>query len=129
MEEKELVICDSDVLIEVIDRNNKKVLNFLIHLGTENLCISLVTYSEIIFGALSKPHYLKLLPDLKKFTLISIDTQIDKLHRDLVQRYSLTHKLSVQDALIAATSLHFDIPLYFLNKKDFRFVEGLRLIL
>lgn len=128
MEEKELVICDSDVLIEVIDRNNKKVLDFLIKLGTENLCISSVTYSEIIFGALSKLHYLKLLPELEKFTLISIDTQIDKLHRDLVQRYSLTHKLSVQDALIAATALYFDIPLYSLNKKDFRFIEGLRLI-
>lgn len=128
MEEKVLVICDSDGLIEVIDRNSKKVLDFLVKPGTGNLCISSVTYSKIIFGALSKLHYLKLLPQLDKFTLISIDTQIDKLHKDLVQRYSLTHKQSVQDTLIAATALYFKIPLYSINKKDFHFIEGLRLI-
>lgn len=31
------------------------------------------------------------------------------------------------DALIAATALHYNLPLYTLNKKDFRYIAGLRL--
>ena len=37
----------------------------------------------------------------------------------------LSYKLSVPDALIAATALSQDIPLYTLNLKDFQFIPGL----
>jgi hypothetical protein len=39
----------------------------------------------------------------------------------------LSYKLSVLDALIAATSIRNDLPLYTLNIKDFRFISDLRL--
>jgi len=41
--------------------------------------------------------------------------------------YSLSHKLSIPDAIIAATALHYDIELYTYNTKDFRFIEGIKL--
>ena len=41
--------------------------------------------------------------------------------------YSLSHKLTIPDALIAATALVNDLELYTLNIKDFRFIENLRL--
>ena len=41
--------------------------------------------------------------------------------------YSLSHKLTIPDALIAATALANDLELYTLNIKDFRFIENLRL--
>jgi predicted nucleic acid-binding protein len=44
-----------------------------------------------------------------------------------METYSLSHKLSIPDALIASTALVHKIDLYTLNLKDFRFIEGLNL--
>lgn len=41
--------------------------------------------------------------------------------------YSLSHKLTIPDALIASTALVKNLALYTLNIKDFRFIEGLSL--
>jgi predicted nucleic acid-binding protein len=40
---------------------------------------------------------------------------------------ALSHKLSLPDGFIAATALAFEITLYTLNEKDFRFIDGLKL--
>ena len=42
-------------------------------------------------------------------------------------QYSLSHKLTIPDALIAATALTHNISLYTLNLKDFRFIQGLNI--
>jgi predicted nucleic acid-binding protein len=44
-----------------------------------------------------------------------------------METYSLSHKLSIPDALIASTALVYNLDLYTLNLKDFRFIEGLNL--
>ena len=44
-----------------------------------------------------------------------------------MERYCLSHKLAIPDALIAATALVNDMSLYTLNLKDFRFIERLNL--
>lgn len=44
----------------------------------------------------------------------------------LMEGYSLSHKLSLPDALIAATALVHDLELYTLNSKDFRFISTLK---
>ena len=43
-----------------------------------------------------------------------------------METYSLSHRLSLPDALIAAMALEHDLELYTLNIKDFRFILGLR---
>ncbi len=46
---------------------------------------------------------------------------------ELMENYSLSHKLSIPDALIASTALVYKIDLYTLNLKDFYFIENLNL--
>ena len=128
MEEKGLIICDSDVIIEFFDRANKSIENRLVEMGRENLCISSVTYSEIIFGSTDKDHLTTLSKGLEKFIVVDIDQRIDTIHRELVKKYSLSHKLGIQDALIAATALNYEIKLFTLNTKDFKFIDGLELL-
>jgi tRNA(fMet)-specific endonuclease VapC len=41
--------------------------------------------------------------------------------------YSLSHKVSVPDMLIAATAISHDVMLYTLNTKDFKFIPDLNL--
>jgi predicted nucleic acid-binding protein len=44
-----------------------------------------------------------------------------------MEAYSLSHKLSVPDALIAATAIVHDVALYTLNVKDFHFISDIEL--
>ncbi|SNX43599.1 hypothetical protein SAMN05421731_101641 [Acinetobacter puyangensis] len=44
-----------------------------------------------------------------------------------MQKYVLSHKLSLADALIAATAIEQNMILYTLNYKDFHFIEGIKL--
>jgi predicted nucleic acid-binding protein len=45
----------------------------------------------------------------------------------LVEQYCLSHKLDLEDALIAATAIVNDIKLYTLNTKDFIFIPSIQL--
>ena len=45
----------------------------------------------------------------------------------LIQDYKLSHDLQIPDAIIAALSITFDIPLFTYNIKDFKFIPELNL--
>lgn len=128
MEETDLIVCDTDILIEFLDRKNEIIKKRLEEFGVFNICFSSVTASELIFGSADKKHHLRLSTFISNSIVIPIDKEISDLHFELVKKYSLSHRLKVQDAFIAATALTFELPLYTNNKKDFKFIEGLKLI-
>ncbi|MCU0286836.1 MAG: hypothetical protein MUF15_10600 [Acidobacteria bacterium] len=53
--------------------------------------------------------------------------EIARLSSLLLKNYLLSHNLQIADAIIAATSLVYDIPLFTHNKKDFRYIPNLNL--
>ena len=46
---------------------------------------------------------------------------------NLVEQYCLSHKTDLEDALIAATAILYQIELYTLNIKDFIFIPNVKL--
>jgi predicted nucleic acid-binding protein len=42
--------------------------------------------------------------------------------RMIKKKYSLSHNLKLADALIGATALTYDLPLYTYNTRDFKFI-------
>jgi tRNA(fMet)-specific endonuclease VapC len=58
---------------------------------------------------------------------LPLTSDISRIFLDLMEEYSLSHKLSLPDALIAATVLEHDLELYTLNVRDFGFISGLAL--
>ena len=50
------------------------------------------------------------------------------IENELVEKYSLSHKLSLPDALIAATAIVYGIELFTLNQKDFKFIKQVKLL-
>lgn len=40
--------------------------------------------------------------------------------------YTLSHNLDLPDALIASTAIIYDLELYTLNKKHFRYIDNLK---
>jgi len=125
MDEKEIVLCDSNIMIDWIN-NRQKAINDL-HNIRGNIALSIVTEFEIIAGAkdlLMQRRFEKL---LNNYTIISLDHEISTLGIKLYKKYKLSHGLDMPDSLIAATSIELDIPLFAYNKKDFRYIPDIRL--
>ncbi len=128
MEKTELVLCDTDILIEFLDRGNDAIKKNLLAIGFQNIAVSAVSASEMLVGARDKKHLATIIQFIDNLIVFPLTSEVSNTHLNLIKNYTLSHKLQIQDALIASTSLVFDIPLYTLNAKDFKFIKGLRLI-
>ncbi len=82
---------------------------------------------ELYYGAINKKELNKIKRFLKSFNLLVINEEISKIALELIEKYSKSHGLEIPDALIAATSIYYDLPLLTYNKKDFKYIEGLQL--
>jgi predicted nucleic acid-binding protein len=83
---------------------------------------------ELYYGALNKRELGQIKKALSGFDVHMINPAISDLAIDLILQYAKSHNLMIPDALIAAAAIHLDRELLTLNMKDFRFIEGLRLV-
>lgn len=121
-----MILIDTNILIEVY-RNNTLIVESVIKIGQDNIAVSDITCAELYFGARNKKELQTIAKDLKKLEILSIESEISQKAVALIERYALSHKLSVPDALIAATAIYYNLPLYTLNTKDFIYIEALKL--
>jgi tRNA(fMet)-specific endonuclease VapC len=121
-----MILCDTNILIEFY-KGNPTIVEALRQIGVSNLAISVITQAELYYGALNKAELLKIQKHLNLLHNLPIDPPVSTQFIQLMERYSLSHKLTIPDALIAATALVSDLELYTLNIKDFRFIEHLTL--
>lgn len=122
MENTRLILLDTNIIIEYF-KDNKTIIHKLKKIGEINIAISEVTTAELIYGAFNKSELKKILETISTINKISIDTEISSFFISLMTGYSLTHKLSFPDALIAATAIKNNMPLFTLNKKDFKYLD------
>ncbi len=116
-----MILCDTNIFIEIY-RGNNQIVNFVSKIGQDNIAISDVTCAELLFGARNKKELQAIRKDINSLYILPIDNKISRLSVELVEKYSLSHKLALPDALIAATAISYDVELYTLNKKDFSFI-------
>ncbi len=121
-----MILCDTNILIEIY-KGNLGVTEIVKSIGQQNIAVSDVTCAELIFGARNKKELQVIRKDLKKLHILPIEANISTLAVELVEKYALSHKLSLPDSLIAATAIIHDIELYTLNLKDFRLLKSVRL--
>ena len=62
---------------------------------------------------------------LQLFEIVPVDSQIAYTAGKLLAKYRASHGLEPMDAFIAATALENEAVLFTLNKRHFRFIEGL----
>lgn len=101
------------------------IISQLRSIGVENLAISVITEAELYYGALNKQELNRISNHLKHLHILPVSEAISRQFIELMENYSLSHKLTIPDALIAATAIIHKIKLYTLNKKDFTFIQGL----
>lgn len=121
-----MIVCDTDILIEFY-KKTPHIVQELRAIGYTHLAISAITQAELYFGALDKTELHKIKTHLSLLTVLPVTQSISGRFLELMETYALSHKLSLPDALIAATSLLHHHELYTLNRKDFRFISGISL--
>lgn len=121
-----MILCDTNILIEFY-RGNPAILDVLHEVGVQDLAISVITAGELFYGAQDKRELRKIQRHLALLNQIALDADISTRFVLLLENYALSHKLSVPDALIAATAICHELPLYTLNTKDFHFLPEIRL--
>ena len=126
MEKSKVVLCDTNILIEFYKGNNN-VLKSLEEIGQNNIVISIITAGELIYGALNKKELSIIRKDISFLTSYPLNQDICDVFIELMVKYSLSHKLSLPDAFIAATAIAKDVPLFTLNQKDFKYIKDLRM--
>lgn len=122
-----LIIVDTDILIDY-SHGSEKAKKELIELEAKNrLAISVVTQLEMMVGCDNKKDFLSLQRFLADFQIIQLTGAASLNAVELFEKYRLSHGVLISDMLIAATALTLDVMLCSKNKKDFQFIEGLKL--
>jgi len=118
-----LCFIDSCVVIDYI--NGKLSLS---QKQIETYCFNSIVDMEVLAGAKNKRDLNTINKKLSQFSIIDVNQEILELARSLMNHYKLSHNMGIYDAIIAATCLVYDLPLWTYNKKDFRFIDELELV-
>ena len=121
-----MILCDTNILIEFY-KGNLTVIQTLQHMGSANIAVSVITKAELFYGARDKQELVKIERHLSLCSCYGLNDAISTLFIELMSRYSLSHKVSIPDMLIAATAIRHELELYTLNTKDFKFIPELNL--
>lgn len=121
------VLCDTDIMIEFFKGNSSTKTILENDIKPKNIVLSSITVMELYFGAIDKKELMLLKKFLSAFEILSLNENITEIATSLVETYSKSHALKIPDALIAATSIYNDMPLFTYNKKDFIFIKKLKL--
>ena len=119
-----VTLLDTNILIEVL-KGNQSIIEKLI--PGQQYGISAVCSMELIYGARDKAEVKKIEKALSQLRGYHITSTISKTALELMQKYSKSHGLAIPDALIAATAIIEELPLFTLNVKDFRYIDTLSL--
>ena len=122
-----MILCDTNIFIEIYRRNQSVHTVLIDKIGLKNVVISDVTRAELFYGAFNKAELQMIRKDLSNFQVLHIDQFISEKAVEFVEKYCLSHKTDLEDALIAATAILYNIELYTLNIKDFVFIPEIKL--
>jgi tRNA(fMet)-specific endonuclease VapC len=122
------VICDTNVFIHYFKGNEatKDILETII--GEEYVLVPSLVLMELCKGAWNKQELDKLIKQMKSYKTLHFNEQVSEKALELVKQYHLSHNLCMPDAIIAAMSLIYDLPLFTYNIADFRYIQDIKLL-
>ncbi len=119
------LLCDTCVIIDFMNERSQ-VLNELIEKET-TLFINSIIEMELLQGARDKKELHVIGKRLQSFRLLSMHQDIFDLATEQIRNYRLSHNLALPDAIIGATAIYYQIPLFTYNRKDFKFLPDIQL--
>jgi len=113
----EKILVDSCIFIDIF-RGNRQLYQDLVFLNS-------IVYMELIQGSRDKIELERINNFLKDFKILPLTQKISKKSMELMKTYSISHGLLIPDALIAATAIIKNLPLWTFNRRDFQFIDRL----
>ena len=121
-----LVMCDTNIFIHWFN-GDEQTIQQLRKIGLENVALSVITAMELIQGADNKQQLSRLRKNLNNYSIVNFSADVSELSLRFVEDYKLSHHLQIPDAIIAATAVHYQIPLFTYNTKDFKYIPNIQL--
>ncbi len=124
--EKNLVLCDTNIFIHWFN-NHYPTIEKLQSIGLDNIAVSVITVMELIEGVDNKQQLQQLKNKIKNYYIVDFTKEVSILSLQMIEKYNLSHKLQIPDAIIGATARIFNLRLFTYNSKDFRFIQNIQL--
>ena len=125
--EKDFIMCDTNIFINWFN-SDKKTIDKLNQIGLDRIAVSVITVMELIQGVDNKEQLQQLKKKIKHYAIVDFTKEVSELSLQLMANYKLSHNLQIPDAIIAATSLIYKIPLFTYNLKDFKDIPRIELV-
>lgn len=120
------LLCDTCVIIDFMN-GRSQVLDEFTNNGTV-LFINSIIEMELLQGARDKKELRIIEKKLHVFRLLNMQQDIFDLATEYVRNYRLSHNLALPDAIIGATAIFYQMPLFTYNGKDFKFLPEIQLV-
>lgn len=124
-QESRSVVIDTDILIKIFrgDEGKREIVKSL----DERAVTSIITVMELYVGVKNRRRLYELGKRLKAVKIYDLTPAISAKAYKLIKKYNIEHILLPADALIAATAIQHELPLYTDNLKDYSFIKELEL--
>ena len=119
-----MVLCDTNILIHAF-KGRLDTIQALNNIGYSNIALSAVTVMELYQGMRNKNELAQMKKKIKYFDIVQFDDLISEKSIDFIAQFRLSHGLQIPDAIIGATAVIHQIPLFTYNLKDFRFMPDI----
>lgn len=116
-----MILCDTNIFISAFN-GRANTINQLNIIGLREIALSAVTVMELLQGMGNKQELAQMKKKIKYYDVVQIDKAISQKAIEFIESYKLSHGLLIPDAIIGATAIVYQIPLYTYNVKDFDFL-------
>ena len=120
------VICDTNIFISIF-QGNENTINELNTIGSENVLIPSISLMELYRGMRNKRELTQMRKKMNSYNVLHYNEEVSEIAINLILDYKLSQNLQIPDAIIAAMSLVYNIPLFTYNLKDFKFIPEINL--
>jgi predicted nucleic acid-binding protein len=119
-----MILCDTNIFIHAFN-GHEQTIEQLKRIGVNNIVLSAITVMELYQGMGNKQELMQMQKKLHYYDIVHVDTLISDKAIDLIAMFKLSHGLQIPDAIIGATAIVYNIPLYTYNIKDFSFMPNI----
>jgi predicted nucleic acid-binding protein len=96
-------------------------------IGSKNVLIPSVSVMELYRGMQHKKEMTAMQKKIDSYNILHFNEDVSKSAIEIINKFKLSHNIQIPDAIIGAMSIVYDLELFTYNKKDFKFIPGIKL--
>jgi tRNA(fMet)-specific endonuclease VapC len=116
----EYLLCDTCVIIDFMSGRSQELDDLMA--ANVTLFINSIIEMELLQGARNSVELRRIEKKLTAFRLLDMQQIIFDLATQFIRNYRLSQGLLLADAVIGATAIYYQIPLFTYNRKDFGYL-------